>query len=55
MPPIVTTAEIDRPAAEVFASPPTRPGSASGRRAWLTGTWTARDGSTQPPVGAKCV
>ena len=42
MPPIVTSAEIGRPAAEVSLSPPTRPGSASGRRAWWTGTWTPR-------------
>jgi hypothetical protein len=59
--PVVTSAEIERPAAEVFAyAPRTRPGSASGRRAWWTGTWTARatapgDGTGTPAVGAKCV
>ena len=34
MPPIVTSAEIGRPAAEVFAYATDPTGSASGRRAW---------------------
>ena len=42
MPAIVTSAEIERPAAEVFAYATTQPGSVSGRRAWWTGTWTVR-------------
>ena len=41
MPPIVTSAEIDRPAAEVFAVATDPPGSRSGRKASSTGTWTA--------------
>ena len=55
MPPIVTSAEIERPAADFSPTPPTQPGSPSGSRAWWTGTWTARARTQAPAVGAKCV
>jgi hypothetical protein len=38
MAPVVTSAEIDRPDAGVFACGTDPPGSASGRKAWWTGT-----------------
>src|SRR5690242_1931870 len=56
MPPIVTTAEIDRPAAQVFACA-TDPSLFS---QWQKGVEDghmegAADGARVPPVGAKCV
>jgi uncharacterized protein YndB with AHSA1/START domain len=56
MPPIVTSAEIDRPAAEVFsyATDPTR--FKEWQKGVVDGHMDGPPGNTQPPaVGAKCV
>jgi len=56
MPPIVTTAEIERPAAEVFAYATDPARFKQWQKGVVDGHMDGADGGTQvPPVGAKCV
>ena len=56
MPPVVTTAEIDRPAAEVFAVATDPARFKEWQKGVVDGHMDNPDGTAQPPaVGAKCV
>jgi hypothetical protein len=56
MPPVVTTAEIDRPAAEVFAVATDPARFKEWQKGVVDGHMVNRDGAAQPPgVGAKCI
>jgi hypothetical protein len=48
MAPIVTTAEIGRPAAEVFAQATDPARFSEWQKAWWTGTWTAPATAPKP-------
>ena len=53
MPPIVTSAEADRPAAEVFAYATDPARFSQWQKAWWTGTWTARLTAPRPRPWAR--
>jgi len=53
MAPIVTSAEIDRSAAEVFAYATDPARFSEWQQAWWTGTWTARPTATPRPLAIR--